>query len=247
MFPHTRSGRFSIKLWQMGRDIISIRVCERQSVALLMKNACHLSGRRGKNTVILRFPLCSFHQMACDSDGSFLWWTYHMEPAVIKFLWEKKGLRVQAQSLKGKGGVKEINFRPHQPCRARGAACIECDNLTTEVPLLECMREVYFLCQSISLHSLYMDSSLICFGLITSHTVSLRPFSLIRYTTTALDRGCLTIFLSKVRDLLSLTNSICWNSMSLGAFPPLLLGKLFFEEEEIPPDLIYGHTLGLWD
>ncbi len=124
MFPHTRSGRFSIKLWQMGRDIISIRVFERQSVALLMKNACNLSGRREKNTVILRFPLCSFHQMACDSDGSFLWWTYHMELAVIKFLWEKKGLRVQAQYLKGTGGVKETNFRPHQPCCARGADCI---------------------------------------------------------------------------------------------------------------------------
>lgn len=65
--------------------------------------------------------------------------------------------------------------------------------------------------------------------------------------TTALDRGCLAVFLSKVRDLLSLTNSICWNSMSLGAFSPLVLGKLVFEEEEIPPDLIPGHTLGLWD
>lgn len=128
-----------------------------------------------------------------------------MELAAIQFLCEKKGLGVQTQYLRGTGGAKETTFRPHQPCRVCGAVCIESDNLTAEVPSLECMREVYFLCKSISLHSLYIESSLICFGLVTSHTVSLLLFSLIRYTTTALDRGRLTGILSKVRNLLSQT------------------------------------------
>lgn len=161
---------------------------------------------RGENTVILRFPLCSFHQMASDSDGSFLCCAdIHIELAAIQFLCEKKGLGIQTQYLRGTGGAKETTFRPHQPCSVCRAVCIQSDNLTGEVPSLECMREVYFLRQSISFHSLYIESSLICFGLVPSHIFSLPLFSLIRYTTTALDRGRLTVFLSKVRDLLSQT------------------------------------------
>lgn len=79
-----------------------------------------------------------------------------MELAMILFLCEKKGLGVQTQYLRGTGGAEETTFRPHQPCSVCGMVCIQSDNLTAEVPSLECIKEslfslpVYF--PSLSLH-----------------------------------------------------------------------------------------------
>lgn len=67
-----------------------------------------------------------------------------MELATIQFLCEKKWLRVQTQYLRGTGGAEETTFRPHQPCRVCGAVCIQSDNITAEVPSLECIKESLF-------------------------------------------------------------------------------------------------------
>jgi hypothetical protein len=77
-----------------------------------------------------------------------------MELATIQFLCEKKGLGVQTQYMRGTGGAEETTFRPINPavCAERSAS----DNLTAEVPSLECIKEslfslpVYF--PSLSLH-----------------------------------------------------------------------------------------------
>lgn len=128
-------------------------------------------------------------------------------------------------------------------CTLTGEVCIQGDNLTIEVPSLECMRELFFSTSLYFLPSLYIKSYLICFGLTPSHTDCIHSFILIRHTTIPLDCGRLTVFSSEVGDLLSRHDSPLSNGANyslqrkrfqLTSFLPIPLAYRIREEAKIP-------------